>query len=182
MAPTAKSSAGPGEGEIELGFVSGVFGFRGEVRLHLHNPQSDLLRNERQVVLVAPDGARRAVTMSARPGAGKRILGRIAGITDEHMAARLRDFRIVLARDALPETDEGEFYVADLLGLAVEAGERKGTVTEIHHAGPVDILEVDVGGKEPVFVPLVDGVVQAVDLEAGVVRLAPGALDEDEAV
>jgi 16S rRNA processing protein RimM len=180
VAPTARSrSSGPLDHEIELGFVSGVFGFRGEVRLHLHNPDSDLLRQPREVVLVAPDGVRRPARMSARPGAGRRILGRIDGVRDEHEAGALKDHRVVMARDALPATGAGEFYVADLVGAAVEAGERRGTVTDIHHAGPVDILEVDVGTREPVFVPLLDGVVLAVDLDARVVRLAADALDEE---
>jgi 16S rRNA processing protein RimM len=175
VAPKAKSS----RDEVELGFVSGVFGFKGEVRLHLHNPTSDLLRTPRSVILVAPDGARRAVTMSARPGAGKRVLGKIEGVRDEHEAGALKDFRVLIPRDALPETEEGEFYVADLVGLEVEAGEERGTVTEIHQAGPVDVLEVDVGGKEPVFVPLVEGTVLGVDLDAGIVRLVEGSLDDE---
>jgi 16S rRNA processing protein RimM len=174
VAPKARSE------DVELGFVSGVFGFRGEVRLHLHNPSSDLLRTPRAVVLVAPDGSRRTVTMSARPGAGKRVLGRIAGVTDEHQAAALKDFRVLIPRDALPAPEEGEFYVADLVGLAVEAGDRRGTIREIHQAGPVDVLEVEVGGKEPVFVPLVEGTVVDVDLDGGIVRLAEGSLDDVE--
>lgn len=173
MAPSSRSS------EVELGYVSGVFGFRGEVRLYLHNPSSDLLREPREVVLVAPDGARRTARMSARPGAGKRVLGRIEGVSDERGAAALEHHRVLIARDALPATDEGEFYVADLLGLAVEAGARRGAVVEVHQAGPVDVLEIDVGGREPVFVPMVDGAVRSVDLDAGVVILAPDALDEE---
>ena len=53
----------PGRGlavdELELGSLMGAFGVRGEVRVWLHHPESDLLATPREVVLVAPDGSRR---------------------------------------------------------------------------------------------------------------------------
>ena len=48
----------------------------------------------------------------------------------------------------------------------------------MHRSGPVDVLEVNVGGREPVFVPLVEGKVLSVDLDVGIVRLVEGSLDE----
>lgn len=168
----------PRSDELDLGFVSGVFGTGGEVRLHLHNPDSDLLRAPREVVLVAPDGARRQVTLSARPGAGRRILGRIAGVEDRGAAADLMGHRVRIAKDALPPVAPGEVYVWQLEGLEVRVGGAPaGTVAQVHRAGPVDVLEIDTGG-EPAFVPVVGGNVERVDLDAGVVHLAPGVLDE----
>ena len=78
--PSPLPGRGPQPDEVELGHVSGVFGVRGEVRLHLHNRDSILLEGPVDAVLVGPDGARTGVEIVARPGAGKRIIGRITGL------------------------------------------------------------------------------------------------------
>lgn len=164
--------------DVELGYVSGVFGVRGEVRVFLHNPESELLESACDVWLVTPDGARRAVLLTCRSGAGRRILGAIDGLTDPAEARALQGHRIVVPEADLPSPDEGEFYVRDVEGAEVRIdGARVGTVTRVHAAGAVDILEIDTGGAEPAFVPAVQDFVQAIGPD-GVV-LSAGALLRD---
>ena len=75
-----------------------------------------------------------------------------------------------VARDALPETEPGEFYWADLVGLEVvdvEAG-RLGTVDHLFETGADDVMVVrlDSGGEE--LVPFAwQRVVQRVELDPG---------------
>ncbi|MEQ1503964.1 MAG: ribosome maturation factor RimM [Myxococcota bacterium] len=183
--PPSPPGNGTGDDEIELGSVTGVFGFRGEVRLHLHNPESDWLRKPRRVTLVAPDGARTGATLSARPGAGSRIIGRLAHVADEAAATALRGHRIVVAKRDLPALEADEFYVWQLEGATVEIdGQVVGTVVGVQTAGPNDVLEVQPapgpGGErsDVVFVLLLREFVREVDPVAKIVRLAPGALDE----
>jgi ribosomal 30S subunit maturation factor RimM len=76
LPPNASVSGGAGAPEeVELGYVSGVFGVRGELRVFLHHPDSDTLATERRVIFTAPDGRRFTAFLRARSGAGKRILG-----------------------------------------------------------------------------------------------------------
>ena len=66
--------------EVRLGRVSGVFGVSGELRLFLHNRESELFAGDGAVVtLVSPSGNRESHRLRSRHGAGKRILGRIEG-------------------------------------------------------------------------------------------------------
>lgn len=164
--------------EVELGYVSGVFGVRGEVRLFLFNPASYLLQGEHQVVLRGPSGDRTA-RLRVRPGAGKRLLGRIDGVDDRDTAASLMQFRVVVDRSALPALEDDEFYVWQLRGARVEVdGERVGTVTEVHRSGPIDLFELDLGRGEPVFVPALSEMVHSMDRDAGVLRLHRQAVEE----
>ncbi len=173
---TRRSSVQP---EVELGRVSGVFGVSGEVRLFLHNPDSGWLSEGREVTLVAPDGRRRVVHLRARPGAGKRILGQIRGVSNRDDAAALQDWRVVVPRDELPGLEPGEYYLWQVEGAAVEIdGKPVGRVVRVHSSGPVEILEIDAGRREPVFVPSVEAFVERVDVEQRVVLLKPGALEE----
>jgi 16S rRNA processing protein RimM len=68
-------------------------------------------------------------------------------------------------RSALPEPEEGSYYVADLVGLPVEEaeGEALGRVVEVAPGPANDVLELDTG----IALPLVDDCVQEVDLDRG---------------
>lgn len=142
--------------EVRLGYVSGVFGVRGEVRLYLYNPTSRLLWTKDEIVLVSPEGERSAVSLSVRDGAGKRVLGRLGGVSDPERARGMIGHELVLPKDALPDVEDGTFYHHQLLGLPVEtpSGERLGTLAAIHTTGEVDVWEVR-GRKETHYIPAV---------------------------
>jgi 16S rRNA processing protein RimM len=169
----------PGHGmaadEVELGYVSGVFGVHGEVRLFLYNEDSDTLFQQRRVVLVRPDGARFRATVSARTGAGKRILATIRHLSDREVAASLKDWKIVIPTADLPAPEPGEYYVWQLEGLDAVAGDRVlGKVTRVHDNPGGPILEIG-GGKEPEFV--LASAVLSVDLAAGRVVVPEDSLE-----
>lgn len=165
--------------EVELGSVTGVFGFKGELRLHLHNPASDLLAKPQPVILVAVNGRRTPGVLSARPGAGNRIIGRLRGVEDEASATALRGVKIRIAKTALPPLSDDEYYVWQLEGAVVEIdGQRVGTVSRVQ-SGEQDVFEIVREDGELVFVPALKEFVVAVDAAARIVRLVPGALDDD---
>ena len=164
--PQKKSSARAGE--ISLGWVVGVFGTSGEVRLHLHNRESTLLSDGFEVTLVDPEGDRRSARVSSRSGAGGRVLGRIEDVSDREGARAAMGTELVLLRTALPKPEAGEYYHVDLIGLdvCVEGGARVGTLQEIQAANPVDVWVVE-AEDGPHFVPAVEERIVAVDLELG---------------
>ena len=68
-------------------------------------------------------------------------------------------------REALPPPEEGEYYVFDLVGVAVERddGTALGRVENVAPGVANDVLELDTG----LSLPLVEACVQDVDLETG---------------
>jgi len=165
---------------IELGSVVGVFGVRGEVRLHLHNRTDSVLSEPRTVVLRQNDGTERNADISVRPGAGKRIIGRVQGIKTPEEAAGLVGALVLIDRELLPPPSEGEYYVADLLGLSVEdeAGTVLGTLADVV-PGERDVWVVAMDHGEGFLLPGPDTVLR-VDPEAGVIVVAAGALAAGE--
>ena len=164
--PQKKSSAQAGE--ISLGWVVGVFGTDGEVRLHLHNRESTLLSDGFEVILVDSEGERRSARVTSRSGAGGRVLGRIEGVSDRDGARQCMGTELVLPRDALPEPEEGEYYHVDLVGLDVclEGGEQVGILQEIQAANQVDIWVVEAEDGSH-FIPAIGDRIVSVDLEIG---------------
>jgi 16S rRNA processing protein RimM len=179
LLPVSLPGRGTQESEVELAAVVGVFGVQGEVRLHLHNRESDWLRLWRDVVLVAPDGARYPARLRARSGAGNRVIGQIEGLTDRTVAFALTGCKVAAPARALPPLPDDEAYVWQIVGLPVfSAGRRVGSVAEVHTNCPTPILEIALeGAAEPSFVPLLPD--QAtVDVAAQRVDLSAGALEE----
>lgn len=165
---------------LELGRISGVFGVRGEVRLFLHNRESELLDEPRDVVLTGPKGQTRKVRLRARPGAGGRIIGVIDGLEDRDEAASLQEWKVWIPLADLPELDDDEFYIQEVIGAEVRVGDEVvGTITEVHSTGPNEIFEVRLRGGGVGYVPALTTHVVAIDLEEHVVELVPEAIAVD---
>lgn len=102
-------------------------------------------------------------------------LARITGIADRDAAARLTGTRLYLPRERLPETEEEEFYLADLVGLAVRdaAGRGYGLVRSVEDFGAGSFLTVvDEQGRETLL-PFTRAVVPVVDIAAGHLVVEP---------
>jgi 16S rRNA processing protein RimM len=163
--------------EIVLGEVVGVFGFRGELRVHLHDRESTTLREVRPVVLVMPDGSRRPTRMRVRAGAGKRILGTADGIASEDAARACIGAQIVIARSELPAPAAGEFYVHDLIGLAVQddGGNVLGTLADVV-PGAVDVWVVALPDGDDAFLVATKEAVRSIEPARGRIVVDPAAL------
>jgi 16S rRNA processing protein RimM len=95
-------------------------------------------------------------------------------ITDRNEAERLTNTELLAPRDALPATEEEEFYLADLIGLAARKtdGQALGTVTAVHDYGAGTSLEISPGA---LLVPFTRAAVPVVDIAAGHVVVDPPA-------
>ncbi|HZO34763.1 MAG TPA: ribosome maturation factor RimM [Gaiellaceae bacterium] len=79
---------------------------------------------------------------------------------------------LAVARAELPATEQGEYYVRDLVGLEVveETGRRLGKVVGVASGVANDVLELDGGA----LLPLVEDCVRDIDLPARRILVAPG--------
>jgi 16S rRNA processing protein RimM len=86
-----------------------------------------------------------------------------------------RGATLQVSRDSLEPTDEGQYYVFELVGLRVEEeGARAlGTVTDVVPGVANDVLELDSG----LALPLVEACVREVDVPGGRIVIAPGFVD-----
>jgi 16S rRNA processing protein RimM len=156
-----------------------VFGVCGELRLHLHNPNSDLLSEQVSVRLIDSDGARYEVSCVTRPGAGKRIIGRFDGVDTRELAASLKGVMIALPKTLLPRPAEDEFYLHEIVGAKVWAdGTERGELIAVHSTANHEVFEVrtDTG---VVFVPALREFVLEVDLSQGRIDVVAECLEID---
>lgn len=171
------------EGRVDVAEIARPHGIRGELKLRIYNADSDLLTRRRSrgrgpatyppIELRLPDGSVRAAAISdARvvPGAALIVL---EGVGDRDAAEALRGAVISVARDELPELEEGEFYACDLEGARalLPSGEEVGRVTGLQSYPTCDALLIDRGARGRIEVPLVAAYVASVDAAKGVVEL-----------
>ena len=126
---------------ILVGRVAGAFGVRGEVRITSFTAEASALLDYRD--LKREDGAPALTLTSGRPAKGGLVV-RAKEVETREQAEALRGLRLYIPRQALPEPEEDEFYVTDLIGLAVETpdGEPLGRVKDVRDFGAGDLLEI----------------------------------------
>ncbi|MFN3985188.1 MAG: ribosome maturation factor RimM [Rhodocyclaceae bacterium] len=95
---------------------------------------------------------------------GDLLVATLEGIADRNAAEALKGLFVGAPRDALPDTEEDEYYWSDLIGLKVEntGGESLGTVDSLLSTGAHDVLKV-VDGDTERLIPFVKAYVLEVN-------------------
>ncbi len=154
---------------IQVGRVAGAFGVRGEVRITSFT--GDPLALVDYKMLQREDGSP-ALTLTAGRAVKGGVIVRAKEIETREQAEALRGLKLFIARDRLPEPEEDEFYVTDLIGLSVETaeGEVLGRVKAVQDFGAGDLLEITpTEGGATWYLPFTRQAVPDVRLADGVV-------------
>ena len=148
------------ERRIALAAVAGAHGVGGEVRLKLYGDSAAGLAAHKRVHIGGVE--RRLLSVRA---AGKGAVARIEGVADRSAAEALRGTLIEIDRAALPALEDGEYYHADLIGLAVHdaSGTVLGRVTAVENFGAGDLLEIEAADGKRSLIPFRDGIADRQD-------------------
>ena len=160
--------------------IGAAHGVRGAVKLWTFT--EDPLAVRRYGPLMTKDGARQFELTHVRE-AKDHLVATLKGIATREDAERLNGVELYIARNQLPETDQDEYYHADLIGLAAvtSADEPLGRVTAIHNFGAGDIIEIAPPHGSTMLLPFTNAVVPTVDIAGGrVVIELPEEVDGDD--
>ncbi|WP_294266282.1 ribosome maturation factor RimM [uncultured Sphingomonas sp.] len=137
----APSPADP-DRPVTLAAITGAHGIRGEVKLKIF---ADDLASYR----LFNGGTLKLVSL-------RQDIARFEGVADRTAAEAMRGTALTVPRSSLPPLDEGEYYHADLIGLAArsETGEPLGTVVAVENYGASDLVEIERAGGRRFLVPL----------------------------
>ena len=149
-----------------VGAIAGAFGVRGEVRLKSFC--ADPVAIAGYGLLWTEDGTR-SFTVKLGSAVAGGLSARLSGVATREAAESLRGVRLFADRAALPDTDEEEYYHADLIGMPVHdtGGTLLGRVAAVLNHGAGDILEVRQPGADSLLLPFTRACVPTVDLGAG---------------
>ena len=167
--------------QICVARIGAAHGVRGAVKLWTFT--EDPLAVMQYGALTTRDGSRAFEIATAREAKG-HLVATLKGIATREDAERLNGIELYIARDKLPDTDDDEYYHADLIGLAAvdAAGEPMGRVIAIHNFGAGDIIEIAPPHGATLLLPFTNAVVPSVDLANGrvVIELPAEIVGDDE--
>lgn len=144
-----------GDKPVTLAVITGAHGVTGEVRLKLFGEGVAALSR-------FPAFNASALTLKKLRDDGKGgAIARFVEVTDRNGAEALRGTELSVPRSVLPPLGEGEYYHADLIGLAAvsDAGETLGAVLDVQNFGAGDILEIKRPDGKRFMVPMIESAV-----------------------
>lgn len=152
---------------LQLGYVAGAHGVGGALKIKLFNPDTDALAPGVRVSLRERGGGGteqrfEVDRVAPKPGSDQARVW-FVGVDDRGAADALRGRELWIARADLPELDDDEFYLADLVGLEVvraqaEGFESLGKIVGVTSNTAQDLFEVRYRGREwllPAFAPFI---------------------------
>jgi 16S rRNA processing protein RimM len=162
---------------IELGKCHRPHGIKGEFEFSLDSGEDSILDKGDEILLIPlsnksqlpSEGRLYEITVLRF---GNKIIARLKGVEDRTTVEEMVPFSIQVQRSRFPETEDGEFYVDDLMGLEVRehpGGEKIGVIRGHYYNGAQLVFEIK--GTKNFDLPFVEHFFPVVDTEAGFIEV-----------
>lgn len=159
------------EKRVQLGRIVGVFGVAGWVKVESYTEPRARILKYLPWLIVRSGNRETEVTQVRGRMQGKGVVAALPQVEDRDAAMQWVGAEIWVRRSALPKPRRGEYYWADLEGLAVATagGVALGRVSHLFSTGANDVMVVLDDGRER-MIPFVPGrFVQDVDFDSGLI-------------
>lgn len=155
--------------------VVSAHGLKGDLKCFPLSESVDLLKGRERLFVSETDEKPLFHLKTVKPNGKFRLIS-LQEVTTREEAEALSGQTFIVAREALPEPEEGTWFLADLMGFAVyeDKGDQKeplGRMREILYRPGQDLLVIDRGKKADLYVPAVKAFLKDVDMETREIRL-----------
>jgi 16S rRNA processing protein RimM len=167
MTDPAATGQGAPAGEVALGRIASPFGVKGWVKVKSYTEPLEGILGYPEWHVEVPGAGRQLLRPVEGRRHGEMVVARLAGVDSREAAAALLHGEVRVPRSALPDPGLGQYYWADLVGLAVVTLEGVGLGKVDHFVEtPANPVMVVLGERER-WLPLVPQHLKRVDLAAG---------------
>lgn len=166
---------------LDTGKIVGTHGIKGEVRIEHWSDSPEFLCAFKKLYL--DEKGQSFIEVKSRPH--KNIaLAKIKGVDTIESAEKFRGKIVYINRDDIV-LDEGVYFVQDLIGLEVkdaDSGVVYGKITDILRTGANDVYEITDSENKKYFAPVIDEVVEEINVDGGFVLIRPmkGIFDDED--
>lgn len=152
--------------KLEVGQIVNTFGIKGFVKVYPY--VNDVTRfNNLKYVYAKSKKEEKKLEIEEVKYQKNMVLLKFKGVETVEKAEKLRNNYLEIDRsDAIP-LEEGEFFIADLIGLKVflDTGEELGILEDIYNTGSKDIYVVKDKLGKSYLLPYIDEVIKKIDLD-----------------
>lgn len=162
---------------IEIAKVLKPQGIKGEVKVQLFSDNFDDFCG-RGFAFLNQGGSYKRIAFGDARIEPPFVYLHIEGIESRNDAERIQGAFLYIDKEELPETQEGEYYIFDLIGLEVKdsSGKKLGKIKDVFQHGAADVYAVS--GEKSFMFPALKRVIKNVDLKSGVMVVDENALSE----
>lgn len=155
---------------ILIGEIATAHGIKGLVKLRSFAGDESLFGS---AALYTDETSGRTISLTLKNALKGDWLAEVQGVADRNAAELLRGTKLYIERDALPETDDGEYYIEDLKGFKVTGKDGKdiGTISGIENYGASDLMDIKPRTGANFYLPFTDDIVLDVNLDDGVITV-----------
>ena len=148
---------------IPVGRVTRTHGLKGELKFFPADQDDLVVQKDQQIRLDETTFKIKSVR-----GAKSPFIVKFEGVDSIEAAQSLSGQEVLVAKEDFESLPEGEYYRFEIEGLKAfdDTGKYYGVIEEIIATGSNDVYVVHGDGKEW-LVPMIDSVVQNIDLEEG---------------
>ncbi len=160
---------------VEIGVLTRPHGIRGEIRVDYYADSIALLRGGHVYLQAGNKPPRKADVDTVRMHQGTPLI-RFVEAPDRTTAEFLRGQVVLVPESALPELDDDEVYLHDMIGLSVvldATGERLGTLEHVLFHSEQETWSIRTPDGKEILLPAVPEFVADIDLDAEVIRITP---------
>lgn len=166
---------------LDTGKIVGTHGIKGEVRIEHWSDSPEFLCAFKKLYL--DEKGQSFIEVKSRPH--KNIaLAKIKGVDTIESAEKFRGKIVYINRDDIV-LDEGVYFVQDLIGLEVkeaDSGVVYGKITDVLRTGANDVYEITDSENKKYLAPVIDEVVEEINVDGGFVLIRPmkGIFDDED--
>lgn len=166
---------------LDSGKIVGTHGIKGEVRIEPWCDSPEFLCAFKKLYL--DENGQTFIEVKSRPH--KNItLAKINGVDTIEEAEKFRGKIVYINREDIT-LDEGVNFVQDLIGLEVrdaENGTVYGKITDVLRTGANDVYEITDSNNKKYLAPVIDEVVEEINVDGGFVLIHPmkGIFDDED--
>ena len=176
---------------LRVGVVTTTHGVRGEMKVYPTTDDPKRFLDLEKVFVDEPEGPKGT---KEQPGKGPKapvktvrreravegvkffknlVILKLAGIDDMDAAAKLRGAELYVSREDAVPLEEGEYYIADLLGMEVvsDEGVKLGFVKDVLETGANDVYVVRKNKGGEILLPAIHDCIREVDPENNVMKV-----------
>lgn len=154
------------ENLVNIGTVVGTHHLLGTVKIKSMLEDIDLIIGEK--VILEKNDIRKLLTIkSIKKFNDKKLLVNFEEINNIEQGKEINGFQVKIRRNLLPEKNENEFYIKDLLGVEVfEKEEKIGGILDVMETAAHNIIIFEeINSKKEIMVPLIDKFIKKIDFK-----------------